>query len=789
MSTPAADLAPGDLTLYDNDVPALAAGSYYIEVEHTLEGGTAQVGAGQLGASQAFTVTAPQLRIDPAMVLSAYPPDESTGRYRAVLPYVVLADPMLAFERQLPDPAHRQPWLAVLVFGPGELTGGGDSPTALVTTTVGQFLTPAPGRRIPAITPGPDVAGSDPCTFISVPAPVFRAVAPRLSELRFLAHCRRAAASDQAAAEAVGQAGAVVGVVVANRFPAVPAPGGPAVRNIAHLVALEGLGPLLDGSAPLADTDTVTLISLHAWSFWSAGDGGGDFEGLANQVIAPAVAGQPADLLLRLPVPAQAGSDPADREVAARLSDGYLPLEYRTATGEATFAWYRGPLSPVPGRPAPQQFRTADAARAYDPAFGVFDLSLAAAWQAGRSAALADPAFGQRLLDFRRRAHGFVDDLYQRLTSEHFSASQISEIDTTTTAQNEFLTMLSAQLLADAGLGPQPSAPPPSPPDGDPPPPDADPQAALAAFLAEPDVQALVLAAVRDDLDPVAGWLASLLLLEFVPFSCLVADEAILPAESARFGYLDRGWQDAMLDGALSLGLESSLHELYASLTGDLVRSSAYEAALVRRCTLVGASVPAPSFPVTADPTPVTCLLVRSALVTGWPQLAVRPAGRGGAQLPVLRLARLSPSVLLCLFWGMPDTLTVSEPPHGLRFGTDDSGHVPLRYPLADGPPGLPLGAIMDTAPPVQVFDPAGQQPFALRSPASRVLNLDPQAPDGLIGRLAAALGAAVPAAAGELGPADVALQMIKSPETLLFSGPTTAVPTTAVPTTGAAGG
>ena len=782
----ATKLTPGDLRLYDNDLPSLTAGAYYIEVDHTLARGATPVAPEALTARQSFVVSAPQFRIDPAMVRSVYPPAESSGRFATVLPYVVLDDPMLPFERAMPEAPGspgRQPWLAVLVFQPGELAGGAASPTATASTTVGAFLTPAPGRRIPALTPEPDVALTDPCTYISVPAPVFRTVTPYLNELRYLAHCRHAAADDQSAAagDQTGSGGApagerLTGVVVANRFPALPTPTGPAIRSIAHLVSLEGLGPLLDGGTALADTDTVELISLYSWSFWSFDSGQGSFESLARGVIKPRRS-EPADLLLRLPVPQSDGGAPhqeaVHQEVVHRLTDGYAPIEYRTATGETTFAWYRGPISPVPGVPAPRTFPSADAARAYDPAFGVFDLTLAAAWQAGRAAALADPDFGRLLLDFRRRTHALVDGLHQRLVSDHFSAKQIAEIDATTTAQSEFLTVLTAQLLADAGRGPQPTAPSPPRPGTAPPPPDPDPQSALRAFLADAEVQGLILAGVRADLDPIASWLARLLLLEHVPFAHLVPDDGLLPVESVRFGYLDPAWLDALLDGALSLGIQSSLSALYASLTGELIRSAAREAALVRRSGLLGHPPSRPVFPVPAETAVSTALLLRSALVTGWPDLAVRAFAADGTPVPALRMDRLSPSVLLCLFCDIPATVTISEPPQGLRFGVDDDGRVPLRSPSAGGGGKPPLGTILTGVAAMPVLDPAGLRPLALRDVRTRVLNLDPHSPESLVGRLTAALEAALPDPSRVLGPADVALQMIKSPEALVVGAPT----------------
>ena len=86
-----------------------------------------------------------------------------------------------------------------------------------------------------------------------------------------------------------------------------------------------------------------------------------------------------------------------------------------------------------------------------------------------------------------------------------------------------------------------------------------------------------------------------------------------------------------------------------------------------------------------AGPSPVSCS--RSAAVTGWPTMDVRafstivpaPDGDGdaaaeqwaaaaaAAQLTTLRLERLSPSVLLALFDGVPALVWCEEPHHGVR--------------------------------------------------------------------------------------------------------------------------
>src|SRR5262249_38722418 len=78
---------------------------------------------------------------------------------------------------------------------------------------------------------------------------------------------------------------------------------------------------------------------------------------------------------------------------------------------------------------------------------------------------------------------------------------------------------------------------------------------------------------------------------------------------------------------------------------------------------------------------------LRSAAVSGWPAMHVRafsidPAGGDTARVPedapgrirLLRLERLAPAVLLCLFDGIPTVVHLGGPPAGLQFGFDSSG-------------------------------------------------------------------------------------------------------------------
>jgi hypothetical protein len=445
-------------------------------------------------------------------------------------------------------------------------------------------------------------------------------------------------------------------------------------------------------------------------------------------------------------------STAAGVEAARRLCDGFVPLEYATRSGEATFAWYRGPFTPIATQPRPPAapYLTSDAAAAYHADFGVFDMSLAAAFEAGRATAVADKGFGQALLDFRTRGHRLTDALLQRLQSDAFSATQIASLDADTSAHDELLALLRQQLLADVGQGNAPVAPANG--GGSSGGPDETPLAALKAFMAEPEVQQAVIDAIQVDLDPVATWLSRLLLLVPVPFHYLVPDVEMLPAESLRFFHVDSNWLEALLDGAVGIGMESSRETFFHEITHELVHDSAYTALTTYRGSVAG------SASAGADAGVMSGLLMRSAIVSGWPNLAVRAYDADGLLMKTLRMDHLAPTVLLCLFAGVPSRIEIAEPQEGFRFGIEEDGTATLRNVV---PGKLALGAQLAVAP-FPVRDQTGAQAVLMRAAGSRVLNVDPDSTAGLVQQMGSIV---LKDTGGQLGPADFALQMVNSPE------------------------
>jgi len=206
--------------------------------------------------------------------------------------------------------------------------------------------------------------------------------------------------------------------------------------------------------------------------------------------------------------------------------------------------------------------------------------------------------------------------------------------------------------------------------------------------------------------DYVLQSLARMRLLIDVPFHYLVPDAGLLPPESARFFHLDPAWLDQLSAGALAVGAggtrEQAQAELATALAPDqlgkhlpLVRD------LERGRGVLELALQQASH--TVDPElDVTGVLIRSALVSGWPQLQLRaysttaiPSDANPAMLdpalsvPVLRMQRLDPSVLLVLFAGVPKLVWLEEPHHAIQLGVEPvSGGFQVRVRGADGKEG-----------------------------------------------------------------------------------------------------
>ena len=221
--------------------------------------------------------------------------------------------------------------------------------------------------------------------------------------------------------------------------------------------------------------------------------------------------------------------------------------------------------------------------------------------------------------------------------------------------------------------------------------------------------------AVTMDIPPsIVNWLAQLTLLYGVPFEYLVPDAAMLPAESIRFFYIDQNWTNRLIDGAVNIALGSSQDYVHVLTTFEQTAQAAALAQHNVRAMLRGK----PQADTVQAGGSITGVLLRSAVVSGWPGLEVCAYSdrEGKVALPLLRMDRLSDNVLLCLFNGVPQMVNFSEPPEGLHFGVIGNPSPPPSYQVALRGLGGPDGSTGKYPAGQQINNASGQ---AMTSPIS----------------------------------------------------------------------
>ncbi len=149
--------------------------------------------------------------------------------------------------------------------------------------------------------------------------------------------------------------------------------------------------------------------------------------------------------------------------------------------------------------------------------------------------------------------------------------------------------------------------------------------------------------------DAIEKWIrTSLLELREVPFRYLVPDEELLPASAFRFFDIDTQWIECLRDGAISVGrTDSQAREIETELRKHLPRPQA-----------------------------MSGFLLRNSAVADFPHLEVdaytaapRPGEFNKPALPIVRMQRLSPSVLLVIFTGRATAVDLHLHPQAVHFG------------------------------------------------------------------------------------------------------------------------
>lgn len=173
--------------------------------------------------------------------------------------------------------------------------------------------------------------------------------------------------------------------------------------------------------------------------------------------------------------------------------------------------------------------------------------------------------------------------------------------------------------------------------------------------------------------DAVNDWFTGLGTLHDVPYNYLVADERELPQPSIRFFAVDPAWMACLLDGAFSIG-----RVVAGKAAGDASLRSA---------------IPVPG--------PMSGFLLRSPVVAGWPHLEVEGydvavAGNAGFVPPgiethilkLLRMERIAPDTLLCIFAGDLKTVDLHEKTEVIHFGVDCNDDKSCYYKVLRDPNG-----------------------------------------------------------------------------------------------------
>ncbi len=654
-------LVPGTISFFDSYTPSLEDGTYTVSVQSGLPsiGDAASYFANPI--QQQFKVAGARFTLLDNDLHATYPPSNSVGDYNDLLPHVVLNRREIPWERKLT--IQNVPWICLLIFTEDECR------SSIQQTSIQNLLSPQENIRKPNI--NSTGIETEVCNSIIIPLSLFRAIAPRQSELSYLAHVRCVDPSNQVVDPSPDdEEKGWFSLVVGNRL--LLKEENKAVRYYAHLVSLEGVEDCLDPNAKITEQN-IQLVSLYNWSF-SVQNEGASFRDLTANLVK----GSSAESLLFRYSHSQPINDPL---VDDRLKQGYIALPYETATGEETFAWYRGPFSPVVSQPFPCPLwpSSSSSLMIYDSTNGIFDQTYAAAWSLGRALAISDGTFSQALLRLRRQSHRTLTKMKQnRLDNQltELSDEQFISLTTDHFIRDKFAEMLKDDLgvklnnLFSSPFTPTERA--------------VKKKENIKAIshaeitqtlLKNNSVLQLLKKVSEHDLDLVTSWLADKRQLIGIPFNHLIPHEEMLPKESVRFFYIDNTWIDMFVSGALSIGIEGTRDLVLQQALKDMIEGDSRSKVKETRAALLGKR---------AEETdgilePSCGLLLRSELVSGWPGLEIagylRKKDEEEEETPVkiVRMDRLSPNVLLLLFSDIPARVTISEPPqHSFVFGIED---------------------------------------------------------------------------------------------------------------------
>jgi hypothetical protein len=222
----------------------------------------------------------------------------------------------------------------------------------------------------------------------------------------------------------------------------------------------------------------------------------------------------------------------------------------------------------------------------------------------------------------------------------------------------------------------------------------------------------------------IINWLAELILLENIPFNNLIADEKLLPNESMRLFYLDKNWTNALLDGALSIGIHSERDMLLQKAMNQIIRQQTNEE-ISDKNKVIGT---------------ISGLMIRSSIVTNYKDFEVLGFENTVKKnkIKILRRVQLSSDILMVLFETIPQVIEIKTTIKNQILAIVNN-NIPLR--AIENEVGKPLNQT------VQLND------SEFRDSKKRVLNIT-----ALQQKIAQQLGKK------NLSPSELAIQLTQSP-------------------------
>jgi hypothetical protein len=647
---------------------------------------------------------------------------------QAVLPHILFNDPHFPWlidmnaANTTPDPTHKIPWLALLVFSSSELTPADNQvkPLQQTLTAAGSKTQLTQNDKLKTF--GMNLfdlvhldnqlsqpvdsgdTGTDFTTAVNTillqnslfdqlfakytDPPVVRRLSkadgssytttPDLTRFGYVVHAKNVNVLSLSYTNDINEVGQF-SVAVSPRT-------GPlsltaSTTMYAHLVSLENVSNRMSLASQKA-SGLSALISLYSWSYQcipaekvSVYDA---LRTLGNNV-------QPLripDALRSIPNDAT----PAAKWASKRIQAGYSLVRYHTRTGEETMAVQRGPLSPISvphplSANFPQQSDIGTDLIIVNKDFGIPDLTYQLAWQLGRTIAISDRNFVGALLRLRSEIHEeSLSSAKAKLHSNFLTKSTVLNglHDTFTTLRGAHSQLAGERQLdftkrwQKRTLGPSPRS-----------------QLSFRQVNVQQEYSAKVTVVapqkgastavqqtghasiaipytelnspVSVNYAAIMSWCLDSFFLHGIPSHYLFGDPALIPKESIRTFYLDNNWMDVFLDGALSIGN-------YFARDMDVIRSSIKDAFNTYLKNNLPNDMP-PQIPQWG-------FVLRSDIVTKFPDLLVlapwpNPQDK---RVEVVKIETLDKDLLLCLFDRVPDDgsfkngITLKPPEHQLSF-------------------------------------------------------------------------------------------------------------------------